>query len=1493
MDYTDLYNYGGVNITHLLALYNQSSIDDILDNLYEYGNESDYPEYYISNCDNSEHPHQMFINNLPDYHRFFNVFQPTACAIGIIGIVLTVVVLGRKNMTTSTNSYLTALAIADLGFLVSLVSMFMASEHMDVEFYYKYYVYSSTIAPIFVETFLMASVWLTVVLAVERYIAICHPLKAIAICTVNRARLIIAGIFIFSFIFRIPRFFEFRTESTVHCNITVYHSVPTAMGLSQYRIVYPIIVDCIFGCIFPLIALLIFNIKLILEIKKSTNYPRFHDVNMQNMISREQLKITMMLIGIIMVFFVCQAPILLCYAIRHISVYTMKTPEDIRVFNLVTFIAQSLLTFKSSVNFIVYCWFSEKFWNTFKRVFCGKLCLARQKCPRKQNTHTVHSADQNGSTSIKCNVNVFIHVDQVVIHNMTAAIGGCKGDNCGFHINLCIRGSSPNCDESAGAWINMSGLQSRVIGEDIGDKMNPLQMDANHTMGPSSVLKVSIYNNDSSSLLLEQSMNGADQWTNGSQYILAYDQYMTFDLHNSILSVTLTSWFFCSDGYHGPKCTVYCPGDPHRCVVDGVQYCKNGWSGPNCEDNVNECTHACANTYGKCQDTLGGFMCHCSEYAYGKQCIMDNDECAKHPCNTGTCINTLGRHNCSCPSDVTGENCEDLIATSCSSSTCSQHGACSVEKGKAHCSCYFGFVGPDCSIECRLDCLNGGRCVRPPHGTPKCVCPPGFLGSNCQIQDLCYSHICHNMGACVQKGSNVSCLCDKGSFGDQCEFYDKCYDSPCKNNGVCKKLFKGQYQCVCPHSWTGRNCEVYNCQHASPCQNHGKCLSIQTKPGYRCVCHSSWYGSICKLHDACVSDPCQNGGSCLNNLNDYTCSCAKGFMGRNCEHRDLCYWNGKPCINGGNCIVNSNICNCSKSWVGVQCERNVNECLYNPCGVYGTCVDIVGGYKCSCSTYWTGKNCDVHMKSCAFNPCRNNGTCQDLDNTYLCTCNAQWTGRNCEIDVNECTVSSPCQNGGLCLNTRGDYTCRCSQGWTGKNCDTDIDECQVQNSCPSNTLCENTRGSHECLDCSTYTCYHDSQCMDTVNGPVCNCSTSGWTGRQCDRKDFCHETCTDIEINSGRCPSRCGRSSECLNKEDGYSCHYNPCKSSPCQNGGSCFKGHNDFNCKCDIHWAGKACDQVNYCARNPCQHGGSCINRLNGFKCSCTPEWIGTTCTEVNYCYPNPCTHNGACTSLTNTSTCLCSTEWTGSLCEKRNYCSTSPCQNDGICTNGPTHFTCNCTENWIEANCEQYDYCSSNPCKNHATCKNRPGNFECHCHEGFSGVTCASAIDHCVSSPCQNNATCTNNPYGYFCRCASGYMGKDCNLDLDECKLNMCPPMSTCFNYNGGFDCRWTRRSIREAHREGTKHVLITEMKDAMIPISIFLQFLENGISNAACADSKKGLLVPYTMEFNSGIQKLTFSIKCAKGKYQSFVASNISSYCDSELCRSVIKNSVLSTL
>ena len=65
---------------------------------------------------------------------------------------------------------------------------------------------------LFVETapqlFHNASIWLTLVLAVQRYIYICQASRARHLCTIPRARKMVAGVLVAAFLHMSPRLFD-------------------------------------------------------------------------------------------------------------------------------------------------------------------------------------------------------------------------------------------------------------------------------------------------------------------------------------------------------------------------------------------------------------------------------------------------------------------------------------------------------------------------------------------------------------------------------------------------------------------------------------------------------------------------------------------------------------------------------------------------------------------------------------------------------------------------------------------------------------------------------------------------------------------------------------------------------------------------------------------------------------------------------------------------------------------------------------------------------------------------------------------------------------------------------------------------------------------------------------------------------------------------------------------------------------------------------------
>jgi hypothetical protein len=125
--------------------------------------------------------------------------------------------------------------------------------------------------------------------------------------------------------------------------------------------------------------------------------------------------------------------------------------------------------------------------------------------------------------------------------------------------------------------------------------------------------------------------------------------------------------------------------------------CRKGFTGLNCESDINECASDPCRNNGSCVDLTNGFICQCSGYFEGVFCEISYDSCAFSQClNNGTCSNTINGYYCSCPSPFTGPKCEQLIDACAYSQPC-----------------------------------QNGLCISFLNNTFKCQCPPGYTGLLC------------------------------------------------------------------------------------------------------------------------------------------------------------------------------------------------------------------------------------------------------------------------------------------------------------------------------------------------------------------------------------------------------------------------------------------------------------------------------------------------------------------------------------------------------------------------------------------------------------------------------------------------------------------------------------------------------------------------------------------------------------------------------------------
>ena len=148
------------------------------------------------------------------YQRIHGYLSLAACTFGSTSNAMNIAVLTRRALISPTNLLLTALAVADLltmVFYVPYAAYFYCYARPDELGYHpaawiRYLLFNNGLNI----TAHTAAMWLTVSLAVFRYVAVCHPTVGSRVCTLRRARIAVAAVVASTVVFCSPNYTMFR-----------------------------------------------------------------------------------------------------------------------------------------------------------------------------------------------------------------------------------------------------------------------------------------------------------------------------------------------------------------------------------------------------------------------------------------------------------------------------------------------------------------------------------------------------------------------------------------------------------------------------------------------------------------------------------------------------------------------------------------------------------------------------------------------------------------------------------------------------------------------------------------------------------------------------------------------------------------------------------------------------------------------------------------------------------------------------------------------------------------------------------------------------------------------------------------------------------------------------------------------------------------------------------------------------------------------------------
>lgn len=330
---------------------------------------------YIDNI--TYHRLQTLKEEYAEIHGYVSV---VVCLFGIIANIANVVVLNKKHMRTSTNVILKWLAVADLCTMMEYVpfalKFYVFKDPLIDNLYVRSYSWMCYLLfhANFSITMHSISIWLTIMLAMFRFLYIFFPARGSIYCSIEHAKMVIVLVYITAVLVCIPNYISnywmvMYEDVGSESNVTLYTFTQRKDGIFQSIFDLNYWVQSILIKLVPCFLLTVLTIMLISALRRAhLHHVMLKSQGMQKAdvdSHHEHIRTTTMLLAVVILFLITELP-------QGILTLLMIFMENlhVEVYNPLGDILDIAALINNAINFVLYCTMSKQFRDTFTDTFC-------------------------------------------------------------------------------------------------------------------------------------------------------------------------------------------------------------------------------------------------------------------------------------------------------------------------------------------------------------------------------------------------------------------------------------------------------------------------------------------------------------------------------------------------------------------------------------------------------------------------------------------------------------------------------------------------------------------------------------------------------------------------------------------------------------------------------------------------------------------------------------------------------------------------------------------------------------------------------------------------------------------------------------------------------------------------------------------------------------------------------------------------------------------